>query len=459
MAAISPRSAVMTDTTSGVLNNKEQQSRVESTPMESPHPVISPQKAVAIARFRELCTPLLTKYGEKSSLLAEVQNTDRGCERYLIARGWDPVKAAGMLGDVLKWRETNNIDSILDEPHPECLAIRRAMGNHCEHKFDKEGRPVYIEYIGSLDAGKLLKEHSMESIMFYNLHSMEWKKRILYPELSRRAGKNIDQVVSILDLKGFGTRHMNSSVYKFLKELSGTTQAYYPEVLHKLFIINAPFLFSATWRMIKAWLGEMTKEKIVMSKDSGKDKLLEVINEQDLPVDLGGKCLCPGEGGCRENSWTQKAYALFCVLGAKKFDWSMVDPRGDTWQHRLEEIKSAIEEEHQHEMGDHKVHATEAFQQQGDGQQATPLETNASVTTAAEETKEASEQSSQDAQVPASKSEASPDEAKASPASSICFAHPGLNSDHKPDLSEPAFCYAHPHMNAEHKPTLEDAKP
>jgi hypothetical protein len=47
----------------------------------------------------------------------------------------------------MKWRLEGGYDTILHTPHPHLLEIRAAMDNHCEHKFDKSGRPIYIEVI------------------------------------------------------------------------------------------------------------------------------------------------------------------------------------------------------------------------------------------------------------------------------------------------------------------------
>ena len=58
-----------------------------------------------------------------------------------------------------------------------------------------------------------------------------------------------------------------------------------------MFIINCPRFFSASWRIIKGWLDPRTASKIevVASKKEAVKKLLELIDEDQLPVDYGGK--------------------------------------------------------------------------------------------------------------------------------------------------------------------------
>jgi hypothetical protein len=55
------------------------------------------------------------------------------------------------------------------------------------------------------------------------------------------------------------------------------SQDYYPEMLHKMFIINAPWVFRSIWGIAKAWVDEDTKTKIIMSKKTPTRKLLDFI--------------------------------------------------------------------------------------------------------------------------------------------------------------------------------------
>lgn len=73
-----------------------------------------------------------------------------------------------------------------------------------------------------------------------------------------------------------------------------------------MFIINAPFLFTATWSLVKPLLDEVTVSKINILGSSYKAKLLEFIDEENLPVMFGGKCSC--EGG-----YTKKVIILIII--------------------------------------------------------------------------------------------------------------------------------------------------
>lgn len=61
--------------------------------------------------------------------------------------------------------------------------------------------------------------------------------------------------------------------------------------MSRMFIINCPRFFSASWRLIKGWLDPRTASKIdvISNKDQARKKLLELIDEEQLPSDYGGK--------------------------------------------------------------------------------------------------------------------------------------------------------------------------
>ena len=51
----------------------------------------------------------------------------------------------------------------------------------------------------------------------------------------------------------------------------------YPEILGNMFIINAPFLFTGIWAIVKVWIDDKTKEKIKILGGSYKKELLQYV--------------------------------------------------------------------------------------------------------------------------------------------------------------------------------------
>jgi len=91
-------------------------------------------------------------------------------------------------------------------------------------------------------------------------------------------------------LKGGSTKIVSKQVYDFIKIIVQIGQDYYPEILSRIYIVNAPLLFSGIWAIVKPWIDERTKAKITTLGAQFESQLLEQVSEVNLPDFLGGKC-------------------------------------------------------------------------------------------------------------------------------------------------------------------------
>lgn len=66
----------------------------------------------------------------------------------------------------------------------------------------------------------------------------------------------------------------------------------------QLAIVNAPSSFTMIWGMIKPWISKETAAKVDILGNDYSKVLLELIDADNLPSSLGGKCTCAGLGGC-----------------------------------------------------------------------------------------------------------------------------------------------------------------
>jgi hypothetical protein len=76
-------------------------------------------------------------------------------------------------------------------------------------------------------------------------HVYEYEKLVQYrlPACSQHRKRHIEQSVVIMDLKGVSLS-VFGSVYGIVKQAAAVAQNYYPEMLGKMYIINAPMLFT-----------------------------------------------------------------------------------------------------------------------------------------------------------------------------------------------------------------------
>lgn len=47
----------------------------------------------------------------------------------------------------------------------------------------------------------------------------------------------------------------------YLKSVIDTIQNYYPETLHRLFIVNAPGVLHTMWKIVKPWLEQRVRRR------------------------------------------------------------------------------------------------------------------------------------------------------------------------------------------------------
>ncbi|KAL5815187.1 hypothetical protein ACOSQ3_025983 [Xanthoceras sorbifolium] len=218
--------------------------------------------------------------------------------RFLRMRDFDISKSKEMFLNYLKWREDFRVDAISKEfKFEEYVEVKKCYP-HGYHKVDKYGRPIYIERIGMVDLNALLQVTAVDRFVRYHVSEQEKTLNLRYPACSMAAKRHIASTTSILDVKGVGMSNFSKPARYLFMEIQKIDSNYYPETLHRLFIINAGSGFRVLWKVLKAFLDARTLAKIQVLGYNYLSNLTEIIDPGNLPSFLGGNCTCSDYGGC-----------------------------------------------------------------------------------------------------------------------------------------------------------------
>ncbi|CAB4017853.1 SEC14 1 [Paramuricea clavata] len=218
--------------------------------------------------------------------------------RFLKARDFNIDKAYDMLCSSLAWRRHHNVDKILTEWRPPEAVLEYYSGGW--HHYDKEGRPVYILRLGSMDVKGLLKAVGEDGFLKYVL-SINEQAMSMFDEVTKAKGSPISSYTCICDLEGLCMRHLWRPGVKALLRVIEVVEDNYPETMGRLLIVRAPRIFGVLWTLVSPFIDENTRNKFFIyggNDYQGPGGLADYIPNEYIPEFLGGTCECDvREGG------------------------------------------------------------------------------------------------------------------------------------------------------------------
>mmetsp|Transcript_14390 Transcript_14390/g.31119 ORF Transcript_14390/g.31119 Transcript_14390/m.31119 type:complete len:311 (-) Transcript_14390:247-1179(-) len=236
---------------------------------------------------------LFTTHLKTKALLLKGHDDKYTLLRFLKARQWDTAKATVMYHDMVKWRHDHKVDDMYScFEYPELLEVFPVYP-HFYHKQDKFGRPVYIELLGKTDCTKILQHTTLERLLDYHIFTWERFERLLLPVCTQIVGKPMATTCVIIDLSGLSLKNFTWAAQRLLTTVAKIDQDYYPEHLGQMFIINTPFIFKTIWAVVYPLLEERTRKKIHVLGHDYQRTLRDVIPEDNLLVEYGGRSVHP----------------------------------------------------------------------------------------------------------------------------------------------------------------------
>ncbi|CAI0552216.1 unnamed protein product [Linum tenue] len=195
--------------------------------------------------------------------------------RFLIARSMDADKAAKMFVQWQKWRASFVPNGVIsDSEVPDELVGKKVF----LQGLSTEGYPLVI-----VKASKHYPSKDQLQFKKFVVHLLD--KAIASSIKAREVGN--EKLMAILDLQQIGYKNVDArgliTGFQFL-------QAYYPERLHKLYILNMPRFFVSVWKIISRYLEKATLEKImIVTNDEEARVFVREVGEETLPEEYGGR--------------------------------------------------------------------------------------------------------------------------------------------------------------------------
>uniref|UniRef100_A0A5B7B6S1 CRAL-TRIO domain-containing protein n=1 Tax=Davidia involucrata TaxID=16924 RepID=A0A5B7B6S1_DAVIN len=224
--------------------------------------------------------------------------------RFLKARDGNVSKAHKMLVDCLNWRLQSEIDNILAKPIIPTDLYRAVRDSQLVGMsgYSKEGLPVIAIGVGFSTFDKASIHYYVQSHIQMN----EYRDRVILPTATKKYGRHIGTCVKILDMTGLKLSALNH--IKLLTVISTIDDLNYPEKTETYYIVNAPYIFSACWKVVRPLLQERTRKKVQVLPGCGRDDLLKIMDYASLPHFCKGE----GSGSSRHsrNGTTDDCYSL-----------------------------------------------------------------------------------------------------------------------------------------------------
>ncbi|NXA37991.1 S14L2 protein, partial [Eudromia elegans] len=169
--------------------------------------------------------------------------------------------------------------------------IRKYMsGGMCG--YDREGSPIWYDIIGPLDGKGLLFSASKQDLLKNKFRDCEML-RLECEKQSRKLGRKIETVLMVYDCEGLGLKHLWKPAVDTYGELLSMFEENYPESLKRLLIVKAPKIFPVAYNLIKHFLSEDTRKKVVVLGSNWKEVLQKYIDPEQIPVEYGGTLTDP----------------------------------------------------------------------------------------------------------------------------------------------------------------------
>jgi len=207
----------------------------------------------------------------KKTMEENGENMDALLLRYLRARNFNLELSLKLFTDSLVWRrdfQKTGVESILEES----IQHELATGKCFYHGFDKQQRPIVYVKVRL----HIKRESDAEELKRYCVY--------IFEKVRKRLKAPVETSCLIFDMSGFSLANLDYEFISFMFDLFATK---YPESLGVCLLLNAPWVFTPVWAVVRPWIDAKTSAKVLFVNTS---QLLDYIEPHELLKEFGGTC-------------------------------------------------------------------------------------------------------------------------------------------------------------------------
>lgn len=243
---------------------------------------------------------------------------DHWLKRFLAHGSWDVDKAMQLYVEMEAWRREAGADRALAEDPTGALnpVIPIDAIGFYPYSFDLQGRMIVWMRVGHTPWWRSLIELTDQA----NAANM-WLSEAFLAEVGRKAkldGVWRERAVVLIDLSDMDWNYFQGMASSSRARRRGTLHTcsqYYPGLVDKAYIINAPGFANRAWSILKMFLSKALMEKAeIVSTDTEVAAMMTDLGAENVPRALGGQSTTsssylPEHLMMPEEGWTAKLQA------------------------------------------------------------------------------------------------------------------------------------------------------
>jgi len=172
-----------------------------------------------------------------------------GCDGNMVEarRRWDATR---------KWRREEGVDRILNEKQPHFFKIKECYP-HYHAGRGKNGHVCFWERPGDLQLEELSRcGIATDDLVRHWIFTTEYQWVVLLK--NDQTAKSI----AVIDVKGTGLMDLAGTRLDYIKRTVAFANHHYPERSHVVYIVNAGWVFTSIWSIVRPWVHPNTQRKV-----------------------------------------------------------------------------------------------------------------------------------------------------------------------------------------------------